>query len=138
MKITIGQVMAANEAMQHLNDSRQKPSLALTLALAANALQPFLAAHEKARSALMDECFDLSKAVQVGAQQQAPFRLQEDGSLDPAMPIKWFAGLLELSETEVEWTLGAIPASNLDTLEPPPTVGDMRALAWMLKEEKEK
>ena len=134
MKITIAQVMAADEAMTHLNDSRQKPSLSITLALAANALKPLLAASEKARAALMDKCFDLSKAIQVGNQQQAPFRLQEDGSLDPTMPIKWFAGLLDLSETEVEWTLGAIPASNLDTLEPPPTVGDMRALAWMLKE----
>jgi len=134
VKITIAQVMAADEAMTHLNDSRQKPSLSITLALAANALKPLLAASEKARAALMDECFDLSKAVQVGNQQQAPFRLKEDGSLDPTMPIKWFAGLLDLSETEVEWTLGAIPASKLDTLEPPPTVGDMRALAWMLKE----
>ena len=134
MKITIAQVMAADEAMTHLNDSRQKPSLSITLALAANALKPLLAASEKARAALMDECFDLSKAVQVGNQQQAPFRLKEDGTLDPTTPIAWFAGLQDISETEVEWTLGAIPASKLDTLEPPPTVGDMRALAWMLKE----
>ena len=134
MKITIAQVMAADEAMTHLNDSRQKPSLSITLALAANALKPLLAASEKARAALMDKCFDLSKAIQVGNQQQAPFRLQEDGSLDPTMPIAWLTGLQDIYETEVEWTLGAIPASNLDTLEPYPSVGDMRALAWMLKE----
>jgi len=134
VKITIAQVMAADEAMTHLNESRQKPSLSITLALAANALKPLLAASEKARAALMDKCFDLSKAVQVGDQQQAPFRLKEDGSLDPTMPIAWFAGLLDIHETEVEWTLGVIPAVALDSLEPPPTVGDMRALAWMLKE----
>jgi len=134
VKITIAQVMAADEAMTHLNESRQKPSLSITLALAANALKPLLAASEKARAALMDKCFDLSKAIQVGNQQQAPFRLQEDGSLDPTMPIAWLTGLQDIYETEVEWTLGAIPASNLDTLEPYPSVGDMRALAWMLKE----
>ena len=134
MKVTISQVMAANEAMTHLNDSRQRPSLAITLAIAANALKPLLAASEKARAALMDECFDLSKAVQVGDRQEAPFKKLEDGSLDPAMPIKWFAGLLDIHETEVDWTLGAIPASKLDTLEPPPIVGDIRAIAWMLKE----
>ena len=134
MKITIEQVMAANEAMTHLNDSRQKPSLSITLALAANALKPFLAASEKVRSALMDKCFDLSKAIQVGDRQEAPFRKLEDGKLDPTMPITWFAGLQDISETEVEWTLGAIPAAALDTLEPPPSIGDIRAIAWMLKE----
>jgi len=134
MKITIAQVMAANEAMTHINGLKPKPSLILTLALAANALQPFLAAHEKAHSALADKCFDLSQAVQVGNQQTAPFRLKEDGTPDPEMQRAWVIGLQELLDIEVEWTLGAIPVTVLDSLEPPPSVGDIRALAWMLKE----
>jgi hypothetical protein len=134
MKITIAQVLAANEAMTHLNELKPKPSLILTLALAANALQPFLAAHEKAHAALVDKCFDLSKAVQIGNQQQAPFRLLADGTPDPAMPIAWVTGQQELLNVEVEWTLGMIPVSVLDSLEPPPSIQDVRALAWMLKE----
>jgi hypothetical protein len=50
------------------------------------------------------------------------------------MQRAWVTGLQELLDIEVEWTLGAIPVSVLDSLEPPPSVGDIRALAWMLKE----
>jgi len=132
MKITIAQIIEADAAMACINELKPKPSLILTLALAANALHPFLVAHQKAHNVLADKCFDLSKVVQVGNQQQAPFRLNEDGAPDPEMQRAWIEGLQELLDVEVEWTLGAIPVTVLDSLEPAPSIGDIRALAWML------
>jgi len=134
MKITIAQIIEADAAMTRINALKPKPSLVLTLAIAANALQPLLAAHQKAHSALADKCFDLSKVVQIGNQQTAPFRLKEDGTPDLEMQHAWIEGLQELLDVEVEWTLGAIPVTVLDSLDPSPSIGDIRALAWMLKE----
>jgi hypothetical protein len=77
----------------------------------------------------------MSKATQQeDGRQQAPFKTLPDGTPDREAQLAWVVGLQELLDVEIEWTLGAIPATVLDTLEPFPSFGDIRAMAWMLKE----
>ena len=141
MKITVGQIMAANAAINSiLAVKRDKPiraKLTYTLLAAQAILDPHAEAFEKARHPLVLECFDTSKPKEENGQTVVPPKTKMvDGTevVDLELALKFQTEIGELTGAEVELAIGQIPIDYLDSVEPAPQPDEIARLMWMLKE----